>query len=225
MLTPNAAMTKRGGGRLDWFGVDDEIEYFDLRDLPTTSSSSPIHATTRTTTGTAIRAVAPTTTRTTRTAPRSKTRPASRVARPVTRLPAADGGDTALLIDLENYCPGSRRPTRVASQLRQLLDAAGPVSSTVAVAATAVAHRQRHVLATAGITVLSVPAGHNAADEALITEARRLARTGVRRFIVASGDHIFARVASFGELVVITHATHEVSRRLSNAASEVRVAA
>lgn len=213
MLTTSPELTKRGGGRLEWLGVDDDLDFFDLRD---DTVATPVL-------DTATRPAAPVT-------GRPAHRPAhrsTRATRPARRVAAASGGQerTALLIDLENYCPGSRHPRRVLSQLQRLLDATGPVETTVAVAARNVVARQRRVLTEAGIPVRSVAAGRNAADEALIDEARRLHAGGTRRFYVASGDHIFARVADYGDLVVLTHAHHEVSNRLAAAATEVRIAA
>ena len=129
---------------------------------------------------------------------------------------------SALLIDVENVCSGARRPGRTLARLRRLIAAAGPVESTIAMAADDVAAQQRDVLASAGVPVVAVPAGHNSADEALLAHARELAEQGVTRFYVASGDYIFARIASFAELVVLTHPDHEVSARLAGAATEIR---
>jgi len=146
---------------------------------------------------------------------------------PASAIPARGGrrpGRSALLIDLENFCPGSRRQKRVLAQLRHLLLLAGPVDEVVAFAATPVLARQATLLAAAGIRALGVRPGRDAADKALVAHAKQLAAAGTTRFVVASADHYFARVAKFGQLRVISTPDHPVSTVLAAAAHDVRVA-
>lgn len=135
------------------------------------------------------------------------------------------GGRSALLIDLENICQGSRRRERVLAQLRHLLLFAGPVDEVVAFAATPVLARQAALLAAAGIPAVGVHPGPDAADKALVAHAKQLAAAGTTRFVVASADHYFARVAQLGQLRVISTPDHPVSKVLAAAAHDVRITA
>ncbi|WNV74449.1 hypothetical protein [Geodermatophilus sp. DSM 44513] len=63
----------------------------------------------------------------------------------------------------------------------------------------------------------------NGADGVLLKRARRLKRRGVERFIVATNDHAFARIANFAEVHVATLTSNYVSSRLRTAAASVTV--
>lgn len=214
MLHASSTLTGRGG-IVDWYGDYDDLEMFDLADVPD-EPTPPVHQPC---------AVVPAPRRRTRRTPGlTGARPAGRREPSTAPVPARGPVRTALLLDLENACPGSRRRSHTARQLREIIDAAGDVEVVVAIAAHAVVARQQPVLDAVGICAVSVKAGPDAADKALMRQARKLAEAGITRFIVASGDHYFARVAELGELVVVHCPGRNVSNRLRNAASSVLVA-
>ena len=57
----------------------------------------------------------------------------------------------------------------------------------------------------------------------LLRQARELAQQGVKRFIVASNDHQFARIAAFADLHVVPLTNDYVSTRLRQSAQAVTV--
>jgi hypothetical protein len=74
-----------------------------------------------------------------------------------------------------------------------------------------------------GIQVISGGRRRNGADRLLLDHARSLKEQGVNRFMIASNDHRFARVATLGELHVLTLNGAYVSERLRAAAATVTV--
>jgi hypothetical protein len=48
-----------------------------------------------------------------------------------------------------------------------------------------------------------VDGSKDAADDALLAEAQRMASDGCRRFVVASNDSRFARLADLGDLEIV----------------------
>lgn len=127
-------------------------------------------------------------------------------------------GTTALLWDLDNVAPPRQQLASFAAALCGVLEPDEPV--------IAAAHRATYrscldVLAALGIEVLSGGRRRNGADRVLIDQARALNERGVERFIVASNDYRFARIASLGELHVLTLSGGSVSQRLREAASSV----
>jgi hypothetical protein len=57
--------------------------------------------------------------------------------------------------------------------------------------------------------LLVVDSAKDAADEALLEEARRLAAVGHHRFVVASADGAFGQLADLGQLEIILWQTQE----------------
>jgi hypothetical protein len=99
-------------------------------------------------------------------------------------VPAAAG---VLLIDLENMIGQSARPNTLIPRLDALLRRAGPGLQVVAACAgNRINPKGMQILHDRGARVLVVDGAKNAADEALLEEARRLAATGHHRFVVAS---------------------------------------
>ena len=134
-----------------------------------------------------------------------------------------------LILDVENVCPGSRRPVRTRARLEAVLRAAGPVDRIVAASASSQHARLDAMLQRIGVDVhLRCGNRPNAADRALIDAARQFAREGACEVIVASNDHGFRVIAGLPgvqRLVLITHPQLATARSLLRAASERRVAA
>ncbi|XVV15195.1 hypothetical protein ACQP2X_12880 [Actinoplanes sp. CA-131856] len=61
----------------------------------------------------------------------------------------------------------------------------------------------------------------DAADEALLAEAQRLAADGCRRFVVASNDSRFARPADHGDLEIVIWASQKPRKNYTARASQV----
>jgi hypothetical protein len=62
------------------------------------------------------------------------------------------------------------------------------------------------------IRLLTVGGDKDAADRALLDEAGKLARAGCARFLVASHDSRFARLADLGQMEIIAWANPAPSR-------------
>lgn len=127
---------------------------------------------------------------------------------------------TALLWDLDNVAPPREHLASLAEAICWFVGADEPV--------LAAGHRTlyrscRTLLASLGIQVFSGGRRPNGADRVLLEHARRLAGDGVGRFLVASNDARFARIARFADLHVLTLTDDYVSSRLRAAASDVTV--
>lgn len=59
------------------------------------------------------------------------------------------------------------------------------------------------ILQDRGISLLQVDGAKNAADQALLEEARRRSDAGCRRFLVASDDSFFRQIADLGQLEIL----------------------
>ncbi len=126
----------------------------------------------------------------------------------------------ALLWDLDNVAPPRKHLASLAEALCGLVKADEPL--------IAAAHRTtfrtcRETLSELGIQVLSGGRRRNGADRLLLARATELKECGVERFIVASNDYRFARIASLGELHVLTLSGSYVSQRLQEVASTLTV--
>jgi len=134
-----------------------------------------------------------------------------------------------LILDVENICPGSRRPTRALARLEAVLDAAGPVDRIIAASAASQHSRLDGMLQRVGVHVHTKCRNRpNAADRALVDAARKFAREGKCEVIVASNDHSFRVIADLPgvqRLVLITVPHLATARALVRSADEHRIVA
>lgn len=135
---------------------------------------------------------------------------------------SAEQAGSALLWDLDNVAPGLSNLPGLAAGLSRLV---GPGAVRVAAGHGRLTRACRTTLEDAGIRVLSGGRRANGADRVLLAEAERGSRSGVGRFVVASNDRAFARIAALGHLYVVTLDARWVSARLSEVASGVFVIA
>lgn len=126
----------------------------------------------------------------------------------------------ALLWDLDNVSVRVPDLAALAAALTHLVDRKAP---RVAAANWRAFRLSRAALAAQGVRLLSAGRHPGGADAVLLRQARKLRRLGVTRFVVASNDHAFARLADTGELHVVTLTGDYVSRRLRGAATSVTV--
>jgi len=119
-------------------------------------------------------------------------------------LPATPSGPGVLLIDLENMVGHKARPSILMARVDALVQHAGPGLPVVAACAeNRISPQGKQILSDRGARLLVVGGDKNAADRALLEEAKRLAANGCRRFVVASADRAFGRLAELGELEVM----------------------
>ncbi|CAO5240216.1 hypothetical protein [Frankia sp. AgKG'84/4] len=133
--------------------------------------------------------------------------------------------DRVLLIDLENMVGLVQpRPDLVRARVHALLEAAGPVHHALASYAQGEPSSDRgaSVLAELRVAPWPVPAGKNAADDALLQHARYVHSRGGRTFTVASADHRFAELARWGQLDVLAWEGQPVARALTAAGAHLR---
>jgi hypothetical protein len=133
-----------------------------------------------------------------------------------------DQAPIALLWDLDNV---SVPLSDMDSLARALTDLVGPDAPKVAAAHYRVFRLCGAMVRAHGVRVLCGPRNPAGADEVLLREARKLRKRGVGRFLVASNDHVFARLAASAELHVVTLNGELLSRRLRAAARSVTVLA
>ncbi len=116
--------------------------------------------------------------------------------------------DVVLLIDVENIVGQKAKPNLMAARVGVLIRLAGPGARVVAACAKdRITVPSTHVLHAHNVTLLTVGATKDAADEALLAEAQRLAHQGCRRFVVASNDSRFAQLADLGTLEIVVWKT------------------
>lgn len=116
--------------------------------------------------------------------------------------------DAVLLIDIENIIGQKAKPNLMAARVGVLIRQAGPgVRAVAACAKGRITEPSTHVLQSHNVTLLTVGATKNAADEALLAEAQALAHKGCRRFVVASNDSRFAQLADLGTLEIVVWKT------------------
>ncbi len=118
-----------------------------------------------------------------------------------------------LLIDLENMIGQKARPNVLIPRLDALLLQAGPGLEVVAAcAANRITPHTEQILTDRGARLLIVGGAKDAADQALLDEARRLAARGRQRFVVASADSTFRQLATLGRLDIMLWETQEPQR-------------
>jgi hypothetical protein len=132
----------------------------------------------------------------------------------------ATGG--VLLVDLENMVGQKAKPGIVAARMEALIERGGPGVEVVAACARArITPDGTKVLHDRGVTLLTVDGSKDAADEALLAEAQRLASGGCHRFVVASNDSRFARLADLGDLEILIWAAQKPRKNYTARASRV----
>jgi hypothetical protein len=127
-----------------------------------------------------------------------------------------------LILDVENVCPSSRRPTRALARLDAVLRTAGPVDQVIAASAASQHSRLDRLLKRAGVHIHTRCRNRpNAADRELVAAARRFASHGDCEVIVASNDHSFRVIAGLPgvrRLVLITFPQLATARALIRSA-------
>jgi len=127
-----------------------------------------------------------------------------------------------LLVDLENMVGQNAKPRSMAARMQVLIRCAGPrVKVVAACARDRITPDGAKVLHEHNVTLLTVDGAKDAADEALLAEANRLANSGCRRFIVASNDSMFARLATLGDLEIVIWTTQNPREYYTARASQV----
>lgn len=115
-----------------------------------------------------------------------------------------------LLIDLENMIGNKAKPATLIARLDSLVSHTGPgVPAVAACAGSRITADGIRLLKDRGIKFIKVDGAKNAADEALLAEARRHADAGCRRFVVASNDSSFGQVADLGQLEIVIWQTQK----------------
>lgn len=140
-----------------------------------------------------------------------------------TRTPDGVADDTtrsALLWDLDNVAPPR---LHLASLARTLCCLVAPEEPLIAAGHRVTFRACHEMLTDLGYEVLSGGRRNNGADRALLREARALAERGVRRFLVASNDHRFTRIAAFADLHVLSLTDEYISGRLRAVARSITV--
>lgn len=127
---------------------------------------------------------------------------------------------TALLWDLDNVDPGAAHWEALA---RALSLQVGPDARRIAAAHRGLYRRASGSITAVGFEVLSGGRHCDGADLMLLDRALALHRTGVTLFVVASNDHLFAEIAAFADLHVLTLQPRLLSRKLCRAACTVTV--
>ncbi len=127
-----------------------------------------------------------------------------------------------LLIDSENFFGSTTpRPRLLRARLAALLAAAGPVHHAVAAYATTndTSDSVASVLAEHRVAPLTVAPGRNAADDALLTHARRTHDSlGRCQWLVASADHRLAALADLGRIELLAWTDQPIAQRLTDVA-------
>ena len=135
-------------------------------------------------------------------------------------MTTATGG--VLLVDLENMVGQMAKPRTVTARMQALIRCAGPEVTIVAACARArITPAGAKVLQEHNVGLLTVDGSKDAADEALLAEAQRMADHGCRRFVVASNDSRFARLADLGDLEIVIWAPQKPRKNYTARASQV----
>lgn len=129
-----------------------------------------------------------------------------------------DEARTALLWDLDNVAPPRQHLASFAWALSGLV---APDEPVIAAGHRLTFRACRPLLATSGFRCAPAGDGTTAPDRALLREARTPADQGFRRFLVASNDHRFARIAAFANLPVPSLTDEYISGRLRTVAERV----
>lgn len=130
--------------------------------------------------------------------------------------------DAVLLIDLENMVGDKAKPAGLAAKVDALTTKAGPgVPAVAACAASRITQPGARALHDRGIKLLRTAETKDAADHALIEEARHRAEDGCRRFVVASSDNRFAALADLGTLEIILWKAQKSAPKYTSRAEKV----
>ena len=135
-----------------------------------------------------------------------------------------DAGDRVLLVDIENMIgPVRPAPAVIRRKMTALLEAAGDVHHTIACFGSSDSAEDPTVstLAEMGVAPWPVPHGRDAAELALLNHVKHVHDRGGRTFVVASGDHRFSAVRTYGRLEILVWDGQNPARKLVNAAHEV----
>jgi hypothetical protein len=127
-----------------------------------------------------------------------------------------------LLVDLENMVGQMAKPSIVTARMQALIRCAGAGVTVVAACARArITPAGAKVLREHHVALLAVDGSKDAADDALLAEAQRMAGDGCRRFVAASNDSRFARLADLGDLEIVIWAPQKPHKNYTARASEV----
>lgn len=146
----------------------------------------------------------------------------SHSSHPSGRRPVTGPPDAALLIDIENIIGQKAKPNLMAARVGVLIRQAGPgVRAVAACAKGRITVPSTHVLHAHNVTLLTVGVTKDAADDALLAEAQRMAHQGCRRFVVASNDSRFAQLADLGTLEIVVWKTQKTRPIYAARASKI----
>lgn len=132
-----------------------------------------------------------------------------------------------MLVDLENIARvegGWLTEPELAEVLRHALAMAGGADFRLVVAPNGVLKRYVGTLAALRLCCSAVTPGPDAADLVLLDHAWYLIDVGYDHFVVLSGDHLFAEIASRAPITVIVRDGQPVARALRQAATAVLAA-
>jgi hypothetical protein len=127
-------------------------------------------------------------------------------------------------VDLENLAYDGNVPLQVArveERLSRVLAAAGRIDYAIAVAPRAALTRHGAGLARLGLRWEECPAGPDAADARIVARAGEFAALGYQEFLITSGDHYFAALATAGRLTVVVPSDVRVSNALRHASHQL----
>lgn len=130
----------------------------------------------------------------------------------------------AVLIDLENFLHGAKgllTPEQARQFLTRAMRLVPDSGHCIAVAPARVIARYIALLHELSIPIAVVEPGPNAADLALLEQAKHLASIGFRRFVVLSGDHIFTELCRAYPTTVIVRNNRALAKALREAAESV----
>ena len=131
---------------------------------------------------------------------------------------------SAVFIDLENYFFASKGllGTEQARQfLNRVVDIIQDSNYCVAMAPAWVIGHYISLLHEFSIPIAVVPPGSNAADLALLEQAKHLASIGYTHFVVLSGDHIFSELCRAYPTTVIVRNDKALAQALRDSAEKV----
>lgn len=130
----------------------------------------------------------------------------------------------AVLIDLENFLhegKGLLSPEQARPFLSRAMELIPDSGHCIAVAPARVIGHYVGLLHELSIPTAVVQPGPNAADLALLEQAEHLASIGFRRFVVLSGDHIFAELCRAYPTTVIVRNNGALAKVLRETAESV----
>lgn len=143
---------------------------------------------------------------------------------------SAPAGRTAVLVDLENIAHALIGEEWVGAadldrRLRAILLAGRGADYVMVVAGAHVF--SRYLTASTVLSTMpmrTVPPERDAADLALCDLAEHLAGRGFTRFVIASGDHLFADFAARHRVAVVVPTRNQLAATLASHAESVRIA-